>query len=200
MITRINNIAIENVETFRYLGYQIHFQLFGTADEELNLQIDSATSRFYALSKKMFNQSISLSVRVKIMNALVRTRLTHGCATWILTKRQQDRMDSQYNIILRKMTRDGFKRKPDSNAFKYTNEKLYEIGRTRPLSEYIAKQQNAYLAHVIREADVTMTKHMLFETTIPRIPGRNNSYLKRIAEKSKSTIKEFVDTAMRKEH
>ena len=75
-IVKVNNVEIKNVEIFRYLGCQIQFNQVGTGDEELTLRIDSATSRFYALSKKMFNHNISLQVRVKIMNALERTRLT----------------------------------------------------------------------------------------------------------------------------
>ena len=199
-ITQVNGIDIENVETFSYLGCQINFQQVGTGDEELNLRVDSATSRFYALSKKMFNQNISLSVRVRIMNALVRTRLTYGCATWSLTKRQRERICAEYNTILRKMTRGGFRRKPDSYSFVHSNEHLYQIGRTESLNDYIMKQQRAYIAHVIRDDDETITKKLLFNNDAVRIPGRNTTFMKTVSEQAGCSIKEFIDRAMKKEY
>ena len=51
---------IKNVLVFRYLGCQIHSLQEKTGDEELNVRVDSATARFYALSNKFFNHKIAL--------------------------------------------------------------------------------------------------------------------------------------------
>ncbi|MEO2222612.1 MAG: reverse transcriptase family protein, partial [Candidatus Poseidoniia archaeon] len=197
-IANVNGVDIENVEVFRYLGCQIHYNQVGTGDEELNLRADSAVSRFYALSKKFFNHKIALPVRVKIMNALVRTRLTYGCPTWCLTKRQTERMNAVYMSILRKMTRGGFRRKENTHRFVYTNRQIYEICQTTTLDDYIAKQQRAYLAHIIREDDEIRAKKILFDAEENRLPGRFITLFSTVSENDGCSKNETIERAMKK--
>ena len=67
---------------------------------------------------------------------------------------------------------NGFRRKGNTHNFVYTNRQIYEICQTTTLDDYIAKQQRAYLAHIIREdADVT-AKKILFDAEENILPGR----------------------------
>ena len=187
---------IKNVLVFRYLGCQIHSLQEKTGDEELNVRVDSATARFYALSNKFFNHKIALKTRVKILNSLVRTRLTYGCSTWCLTVQQQKRMDSEYTCLLRKMVRGGYKRKPDSYSYVYTNEKLHDMCNTTPLHLFIKKQQRSYLAHLIRQEDTTIAKRLLFEAEMNRVPGRVITLRKRVAENEQCDEETIIERAM----
>ena len=107
---------------------------------------------------------------------------------------------AEYNMILRKMTRGGFRRQPDSYSFVHSNEHLYQIGRTESLNDYIMKQQRAYIAHVIRDDDETITKKLLLNNDAVRIPGRNTTFMKTVSEQAGCSIKEFIDRAMKKEY
>ena len=78
-ICNIDDKAIENVKVFRYLGCEIKYDEVYTGDAELNLRIDFAQGKFYQLGKKFMNHNISLNTRVKLLNSLVRSRLTYGC-------------------------------------------------------------------------------------------------------------------------
>ena len=187
---------IKNVPVFRYLGCQIHYNQAKTGEEELNTRVDSATARFYALSTKFFNHKIALKTRVKIMNSLVRTRLTYGCATWTLTVQQKNRMNSEYASTLRKMVRGGFRRKKDSYSYVYTNEQLYTMCNTTPLTNFIDKQQRSYIAHLIRQDDTLTTKRLLFDNTKNRIPGRAITPLQSVAAKQQCSELEIIERAI----
>ena len=187
---------IKNVPVFRYLGCQIHYNQAKTGEEELNTRVDSATARFYALSTKFFNHKIALKTRVKIMNSLVRTRLTYGCATWTLTVQQKNRMNSEYASTLRKMVRGGFRRKKDSYSYVYTNEQLYTMCNTTPLTNFIDKQQRSYIAHLIRQDDTLTTKRLLFDNTKNRIPGRAITPLQSVAAKEQCSELEIIERAI----
>ena len=51
-IESLNNIPIENVTNFRYLGDEIKYDELSTGDAEINLRIDVAENKFYELGKK----------------------------------------------------------------------------------------------------------------------------------------------------
>ena len=189
---------IENVEVFRYLGCQVHNKQATTGEVELSLRKESASSRFYGLSMKFFNHKITLTTRVKMLNALVRTRLTYSCPTWCLTKIQKDQMNAEYVTLLRKMIRGGFKRKKDSYAFVYSNQHIYEICKTTPLDAFIAKQQRTYLAHVIRLEDDTVAKRLLFENGTSRVCGRQITLFETVAEYEACTRLQLIKRAMTK--
>ena len=71
------NICIENVTKFRYLGDMIVFNEPSTGDTEVELRIEMAENKFYELSKSFMNFNIRLPTRIKILNAVVRSRLTY---------------------------------------------------------------------------------------------------------------------------
>ena len=99
-----------NVEKYKYLGSQIQYNQTNTGDTELSSRINMAESKFYQQGMKFMNRKIKLSIRVSILNSLVRSRLTYGCQTWTLDKRQTDKISSVYVTMLRKMIRRGFER------------------------------------------------------------------------------------------
>ena len=110
------------------------------------------------------NYRINLITRVKILNALVRSRLSYGCQTWTLSSEQKNRINSFYCGLLRRMVRGGFKRKEDRMAFEKTNKDLLDICKTEEMSAFIARQQKCFLAHIIRREDNTLVKSLTFNT------------------------------------
>ena len=85
-LVSLNNAPIGNVKIFKYLGRNVKYNEPITGDSELEMRIDTAHCKFYELGKNM----ISLATRVKVLNALVRSRLTYSCQTWALTKRLRE--------------------------------------------------------------------------------------------------------------
>ena len=181
-ICHLNNIEVENVETFRDLGDNIKYNEPATGNAEIDLRMNLANAKFSELKAKFCNHRISLVVRVEIMNSLVRSRLTYSCQTWNLSVRQQERVNSCYVGLLRRMLKDGFMRKDGTflkkklkkkqeedqtdeeveYRFKFTNEDILRICRAEPVMAFVKKQQKKYVAHLARQSNDSITKRLLF--------------------------------------
>ena len=69
----LQNICIENVTKFRYLGDMILFNELSTDDTEVELRIEKAENKFHELSKTFMNFTIRLPTRITILNAGMET-------------------------------------------------------------------------------------------------------------------------------
>ena len=166
-VSKDENVDIENLEVMTYLGVEIDRTQPGTGDTEVNNRIESAKVAF-AINKNLFcNHHLSLGVRVRFFNALIRSKLTYGCQNWALTIAQYNRIDACQNIMFRKMIRGGFKRakvsEENSNEFKfyYPNVRILKITKSEFVSDYIKRQQRNYVAHLIRTSNTNPTKQMM---------------------------------------
>ena len=158
----------------------------------MNLRIDSAESKFYQHGKKFMNNRIHLTTRVKLLNSLVRSRLTYGCQIWTMTKEQLERITSTYNSMIRKMVRKGFRRIDGTWRYAITNDRLLLIGKTEDLRSYVARQQRQYLAHVIRHDDSSHAKMLLFDYTRARRGGKQLTLKEAVMNNEKCSLKELI--------
>ena len=197
-ISSLDDVSVDNVEVFRYLGCHIRFDEANTGNAEINLRIDSAESKFYELGKKFLNFNINLSTRVSLLNCLVRSRLTYACQTWVLTIRQKDRINSVYYSMLRKMVRGGYRRKEDQWSYVMTNKHLIELCKTEPVDTYAFHQQRRYLAHIIRREDSSISKKILFNCDRNSRPGRIVTLKTTVIEREQCTESTFLKRAMEK--
>ena len=145
----MNGVSVDNVEVFTYLGSKIKYDESSTGNAELEQRIDLAECKCYELGRKLMNFKINLHTRVKIMNALVRSRLTYSCQSWNVTKTQLNRISSAYCSFLRKMIKGGYRRKADTWNFVLSNDDLLRIGNTENVVQFIGRQQRNYAAHII---------------------------------------------------
>ena len=189
----LNDEPIKNVEIFAYLGCMIKYNEPYTGDEELNLRIESAEAKLYEHGKKFFNCRISLPVRVTLFNSLVRSRLTYGCQTWLLTAQQKRRINSSHTLMLRKMVRNGFHRKEDQWSYKITNEHLLRICKTETIDNFVYKLKTRYLAHIIRCDDEAITEQVVLNEE-----SHGRSLIKSVTEQEGYTDAEFYARAIQK--
>ena len=194
----VNNEAVDNVTVFHYLGSQIHYQQAMTGEAEITSRIDMAESKFYEHGKKFMNYKINLSSRISILNSLVRSRLTYGCQTWMLTLARKDRLDSTYCSMVRKMVRGGYKRKPNEWGYQFTNANLLELAKTEAVSSFVGRQRKHYLGHVIRMPNTSMVKRMMFETDENAAVGRRTTFLKSVLDAENTTLDQFGRLALAK--
>ena len=145
--------------------------------------------------KNLMNYWINLNTRVKILNALVRSRLSYGCQTWTLNVEQKNKINSFYCGLLRRMVRGGFKRKEDRMAFEKSNKDLLEICNTEEMSAFIARQQKCFLAHIIRTEDNTLVKSLTFNADTIRRRGRSTSLRKAVLRNERMEPNEFYKHA-----
>ena len=174
-IAKLNGQTVENVEKFKYLGDQIVFNEPSTGDTEIHQRCNSAQGAFHQFRSKFKNFKIDLKIRVQLLNATVRSRMTYGCQIWNLTELQSKRISSQYIRFLRGLLPNGFtrkKKKKDEFALKLTNQKVLKICGCEPLEDFILRLQTKYLAHLARTPNNTMAKQLLFNIDDNKKAGR----------------------------
>ena len=197
-IAAVNEEEVKNVKEFRYLGSQFHYDQPGTGEIEITSRKDAAESKFYEHGKKFMNYRINLAVRTSILNSLVRSRLTYGCQTWMLTTAQMKHIDSCYVSMLRKMVRGGYKRKEGEWAYKITNEQLIKMCKTESVSDFVKRQRKRYLAHVIRLPNCSTTKRLMFNSDATTIPGNHTSFYQSVLKAEGTNIHQFGTMALEK--
>ena len=195
-IAHLNKTPIENVKSFKYLGCILTYDEPSTGNPELDMRIDAAHCKFYELGKNFMNQRIGLVTRVKVFNALVRSRLTYSCQTWTLTKKQTSRMNAAYVSLLRRMVRGGFARKEGTYHYELTNSDIIKKCETEDIHAFMARQQRNFAAHIIRGDDRRITKRLLFNNDVTRKPGRSNTLYKTVIENERKTPNEFNMNAL----
>ena len=109
-IISIDDIPLNNVHKFEYLGCYIDYLEPNSDDSEINLRIQMASVKFNEMSNLMQNFQINLKTRVKFLNSFVRSRLTYACQNWNITQSQFDCIDATYRMFLKRMVRNGLKR------------------------------------------------------------------------------------------
>ena len=199
-ICSLKNKAVENVETFRYLGDEIKYNEPSTGDSEVQLRIELAEAKFYEMSKKFLNHDIRLSTRIMILNSVVRSRLTYSCQIWNLTTRQTDQINSTYMAMIRKMVKGGYRRKTETGwSFEKSNSELHRICGTEDVSKYTARQQRNYLAHLARQPSTRLTKRLLFNCNEGRKRGPQPTLEKSVLQTEQCTANEFYRKALNRD-
>ena len=95
-IVNLDNVPVENMRTFRYLGDYIKFNEPTTGDTEIDLRISVAENKFRSLSRTLCNRNIKLETRIYTLNTMVRGRLTYSCQTWNVNQIQINHINSTY--------------------------------------------------------------------------------------------------------
>ena len=203
-VITLDGSPIKNVENFRYLGCQIVHDQNTTGDWEVNSRIESAKNKFSSMRNVFLNHDVHLQTRLTFLRAYVRMRLTFNCQSWALTAIQLNRIDATWRLFLRKMIRNGFRRKnpEDEHDYKlyYSNNDLHRICKTRDVSEFIQTQQRNYAAHLVRGENSLLTKKLLFQDDKCSKRGRNtNTLLKQVLKNFGLDKQTFVNKAIKRE-
>ena len=171
-------------------------------DTETDLRISVAENKFRALSRTLCNRNIKLKIRIYILNAMVRNRLTYSCQTWNVNQIQMNRINSTYMNMMRKIIRDGYKRRNETEAnfsFVYSNDVL-NICKTDNILDYVKRQQAKYLVHIARRTNTTFIKRLLFADVKTTKRGRPISTLEyQVLEYVRLTVDEFYKKALKRE-
>ena len=102
------------------------------------------------------------------MNAFVRSRLCYNIATWNNPDHFVKKLDVVWHRMLRKVVKNGFKRKPDSLKHSSTQTKTHNVLRItecQSIEIFAEKLQVKWLAHCVRMENDALQKFSLFMTT-----------------------------------
>ena len=185
----IGGVPLKNVRSFKYLGHMLT-NTDQTPSDYLTFRISSAFQKWTELKHVLTDRRILMSTRSKILEACIRSRLLYSVQAWELTAKELRKIESIWCNFLRKMVRNGYKRKhvPDeyheslkqtkkSNkaevptppddldwSYIYSNEQLMQITKTTPISNFCKSQHLKYVAHVSRLDNSSFQKQILFSS------------------------------------
>ena len=167
-LIKINNTPLENVRKFRYLGHTIS----NIDDKEhLNTQIGAAYQKYTEMKGVFTDKEIAMPIRVSLLETYVRSRLLYSVQTRRLKAREVARLNSIWMNFLRRIVRGGFNRQhiyvegeieEENWAYKYSNNDIFRITKSQPISNFCDQQHLKFLAHVVRSDNACLPKRMLF--------------------------------------
>ena len=101
--------------------------------------------------------------------------------------------------FIRKMTKGGFKRKPNSWSYMHTNEDLLRIAKTDSLEDFVKRQQLRYVAHVVRKGNESTVKRLLFDNHDSLRPDPQLSLLTSVLKAEGMTLQHLCTRAKKDE-
>ena len=196
----VNNLQVENVRSFKFLGATITHNPMHSNMNEIRLKIVLARSKFHKYRHLLNNKNIYLKTRLILFNAFVRSVLTYSMETLTLTALQMQKLESAYLRLLRSMVKDGFKTKtPSDYHLKYTNQQILTITKQDPLQHYIKKIQTSFISHQVRLPNQGLVKTIVFNSNKKASVGRPmKTLLQEVSEYHGMGVSQFLTRSMKR--
>ncbi|XP_073814795.1 uncharacterized protein [Musca autumnalis] len=99
----VNDIVIENVDTFSYLGSIISTR--GGSEEDVCARLNKARVAFQVLYKVWESNNISRKTKLRIFDSSVKSVLLYGSTTWGITQLNMKKLQTFVNRCLRRILR-----------------------------------------------------------------------------------------------
>ena len=97
----INNLSIEDVTSFTYLGSVIN--ITGGTNEDVMARIGKARSVFNTLASIWRSREITTNTKLRIFNSNVKSVLLCGSETWRMTEKTMSKLQTFINRCLRRI-------------------------------------------------------------------------------------------------
>ena len=95
----VNNVLIENVQFYAYLGQ--HYRLKEkNQDKEIQRRIMAGWAA-YAKHRDIFKSNLSICLKKQVYNSCVLPAVAYGAETWTLTKQAHDKLPAAQTKIER---------------------------------------------------------------------------------------------------
>jgi DNA-binding protein YbaB len=146
----IEGQRVEQVKTFKYLGSVIAED--GRCMEDIKQRIGCAKDAFNK-RKELMTKSLSKAVKKRLIKTLVWPVALYGCETWVMSKKEIERLDAFEMWVWRRMEKISW-------MDKKTNEEVLKyVGEERRIVETVVKRKKCWIGHVVRGDG--LLKHVL---------------------------------------
>lgn len=176
-ITQIkcNNINIETVTTFNYLGSIITND--GNIDTELASRMSRSNKLYYALKSILGKKEINKETKTKIYNTIILPTLTYASENWTIQKKHIGKLHA---IEMKHLRKIAGKTKWDG----VENKKIRDSIKQEPITNKIKKRQLNWYGHMVR-----MDKNQI----VKKIWGARNHRKKRRGRPRKKWISQIEE-------
>jgi hypothetical protein len=136
-----NDEAIETVSSFKYLGFMLRDD--GSFEDDVQRRCMAAITAFNKNKAYITNDRIPMRHRIAMFNVQVCSALFFGAESWVLTPKQEHRLRTTYNSLLRRAARIYWYQK-------ISTEELHAITRTPPFERIAASRKLRWYGHLSR--------------------------------------------------
>jgi len=98
---KIDNISIERVEEFKYLGTTLTNQNY--IQKEIKSRLKLGNACYYSVQNLLSSRLQSKHLKIKIYRTIILPVVLYGCETWSLTLREERRLRVFENRVLRRV-------------------------------------------------------------------------------------------------
>jgi len=98
---RIDNISIERVEEFKYLGTTLTNQI--SIQEDIMSRLKLGIVCYYSVQNLLSSRLLSKNLKIKLYRIILLPVVLYGCETWSLTLREERRLRVFENRVMRRV-------------------------------------------------------------------------------------------------
>ena len=134
--TKISGAEIEDTDEFTYLGSTVTKD--GGAEADIRRRLSNARNSFNILGKVLKSESYSRKTKLGLFQSNVIPVLLYGVELWRMTSTDELRLDRFHRVCLKKSMKIRW-------PMKISNEELYRLTSTKPVSETIRERRWRYI-------------------------------------------------------
>jgi hypothetical protein len=135
------------VEEYKYLGTTLTDKNY--IQEEIKSRLKSGNVCFHSVQNVLFSSLLFKNLKIKIYRNTILPVVLYGCETWSLTLRQERRLRSFENRVLRRII--GRRRNEvTGECRKLRNEKLNDLYSSPNIARGIKSRRIRWAGHVAR--------------------------------------------------
>lgn len=146
----INNYNLEVVKEFKYLGATITDD--NKNETDVAARVTSANRALYSLSGFLRSKMLTRGTKIKIYKTMIRPVLSYGSETWIINKKEADKL----LVFERKILRTIFGPIRDITTGEWrrrNNRELEDLYGIENIVRWIKSNRLRWMGHVIRSDD-----------------------------------------------
>ena len=170
---KISGSEIEDTDEFTYLGSTVTKD--GGAEADIRKRLSKARNFFNILGKVLTSESYSRKTKFRLFQSNVIPVLLYGAELWRMTSTDELRLDRFHRVCLKKI-------------MKISNEELYRLTSTKPVSETIRERRWRYIGHILRREPRSHVRvALILKPEGRRKKGRPKETWKRTVEREMKT-------------
>ena len=148
----INNLGIEDVTSFTYLGSVIN--ITGGTDEDVLARTGKARSTFNTLASVWRSREITTTTKIRIFNSNVKSVLLYGSETWRMTEKTVSKLQTFINRCLRRIL--GI-----YGPATISNANLWETTGQAPVRQEMTSRKWTWIGHTLRRPNYCIARQAL---------------------------------------
>jgi hypothetical protein len=161
----INNMTIEKVNKFKYLGAYITSR--NEVAEEIKSRLVSGNACFFSVQKLLASRLISRKLKLKLYRTVILPVILYGCESWSTTLADEHKLRVFENKVLRKIY--GPKRDEITGEWRRLhNEELHELYDSPDIIRIMKSRRLRWAGHVARMGE----KRRLYSIVVGKPEGK----------------------------